>query len=610
VGVVVTLALVIAFASGLVGRGAVVPTTAFAQTAAAGDLRVILHIDATTLGMRVIDVFVRDEADRPVAATNVRLRFTHTEMDMGSTDVVAERVSDDHFQAGGSFFSMAGSWRVEASVLRDGRPPLEVPFDLAIAAPGEASGPLNPFSADTQTLTAGRLLYQANCAICHSANGRGDGPAGVSLSPRPGDFTQHMVPGKHTDGQAFLWVKNGFPGTAMPAWGQRLSDEQIWQLVTYIRTFGRSTAAVSATSLPTAQPSPAAPTTVPEASEPLPPMIFARQGNLWHSDGSGAPPRQLTKLGADHIAEHPALSPDGHRIALIALGPPPITATLPISTSALYIMNADGSDLRALWQPDQGLLALPTWTPDGQSLYVSRSAILSDPTAPVPERLIEIVRVDAATGDRQQVLTDARDPTIARDGKRMAYVHFDKQSAAFSLHVAAPDGSGDREVIGAGAFSDFYAPRFFPDGMRIVVAAIGGPVIDEQGNPVQPSSQSPLQDVLGLFAPTIVEAHGAPWDLWVVNIDGTSLRHLPAVREDNPMAAFSPDGTRIVMMGVGGIYLMDPDGKNLGKIDPLGDHGGLDWAHPAEGAIDLLTIARYRTEPRIVVWQSERDDSS
>jgi mono/diheme cytochrome c family protein len=89
----------------------------------------------------------------------------------------AERVSADHFQADGSFFSMAGSWRVEASISRDEKPSLQVPFDLAIASPGEASGPLNPLSADSQTLTAGRLLYQTNCALCHGASGRGDGPA-------------------------------------------------------------------------------------------------------------------------------------------------------------------------------------------------------------------------------------------------------------------------------------------------------------------------------------------------------------------------------------------------------------------------------------------------
>jgi Tol biopolymer transport system component len=285
----------------------------------------------------------------------------------------------------------------------------------------------------------------------------------------------------------------------------------------------------------------------------------------------------LTNQDADHVAEHPAISPDGSQIAFIVLGPPPITATLPISTSALYVMNADGSALRTLWSPDQGLLALPTWTRDGQSLYISRSAILSDPLAPVTERLLEVVQVDIATGARRQMLVDARDPTISRAGDKLAYLRFNKATAAVALHVAALAGSDDREVIPAGAFSDFFAPRFSPDGQRIVVAAIGGPVVDEQGYPIT-GGRSPLRDLLSLLEPPVAEAHGAPWDLWVVNTDGTGLRRLPLAREDNPMAVFSLDGTQIAMMGAGGMYLLDSDGNNLRKIDPLGAHGGLDWA--------------------------------
>jgi hypothetical protein len=41
---------------------------------------------------------------------------------------------------------------------------------------------------------------------------------------------------------------------------------------------------------------------------------------------------------------------------------------------------------------------------------------------------------------------------------------------------------------------------------------------------------------------------------------------------------FAPDGRQIAMIGAGGIYLMDADGGNFRQIDPLGDHGGLDWA--------------------------------
>ena len=44
-----------------------------------------------------------------------------------------------------------------------------------------------------------------------------------------------------------------------------------------------------------------------------------------------------------------------------------------------------------------------------------------------------------------------------------------------------------------------------------------------------------------------------------------------------PMAAFSPDGAQIAFMGYGGTYLMNADGSNLRRIDPLGEHGGLVW---------------------------------
>ena len=146
-----------------------------------------------------------------------------------------------------------------------------------------------------------------------------------------------------------------------------------------------------------------------------------------------------------------------------------------------------------------------------------------------------------------------------------------------SLNVAAPDGSNSRELIGGKDFQGFYAPRFSPDGKRIVVAAIGGPPTDPQGNPIKASAPSPLDRLLGLFEPPTAEAHGLPWDLWTVNADGTGLRRLTTFYEDLPMAVFSPDGKQLAVMALGGIYLMDADGSRLRRIDQVGDHGGLDW---------------------------------
>jgi hypothetical protein len=69
-----------------------------------------------------------------------------------------------------------------------------------------------------------------------------------------------------------------------------------------------------------------------------------------------------------------------------------------------------------------------------------------------------------------------------------------------------------------------------------------------------------------------------PWDLWVVNVDGTGLRRLTKFYEDLPMAVFTPDGKELIVMAYGGFYRMNADGAKLRRIDPQGDHGGVDWA--------------------------------
>jgi mono/diheme cytochrome c family protein len=567
--IVIAAALILWFA----GRTAPLPDTGIKQIAQIDDLRVTLWIDQDTLGSRMVEVRVTDAAGRPVDLSAVRLHVTMADMDMGAVEADAQQLGRGRYQARGAFFSMAGQWNVTAEIQRTDRPALSATFTLPIAAPGEVGGPLNPLPADRPTRAAGQALYAANCVPCHGASGQGDGPLAAGLNPRPSDLTQHMLAGKHTDGQVFLWIKGGFPNSAMPAWSNRLDDQQIWQIVTYLRSFAQPSAATAA-----AQPTPLEPTAAPEIHEPLPPLVFARQGNLWRSDGRAAPPHQLTHLRADVVAEHPAIAPNGRSIAFIGRAPGPITATLPVSTTTLYLMNADGSGLHPLWQPPRGEVALPAWQPNGKALYAGYSELRSDPQAPVADWLFEIVRVDTTTGERRTVMADAHDPALSRDGGLLAYLHFDRDSAAFSLHVAAPDGTGDREVVASGSFSAFYAPRFSPDSKQIIFAAIGGPVTNEQGYPIRTQSRTPLDTLLGIFAPEVAEAHGAPWDVWVVNTDRTGLRRLPHMREDTPMAIFSPDGRQIVVIGGGGIYQADADGQHLRLIDPLGDHGGLDWA--------------------------------
>ena len=49
----------------------------------------------------------------------------------------------------------------------------------------------------------------------------------------PADLSQHVA--YHPEGQIYLWISSGVEGTAMPAWQGRLTPDQIWDVVNYLR---------------------------------------------------------------------------------------------------------------------------------------------------------------------------------------------------------------------------------------------------------------------------------------------------------------------------------------------------------------------------------------
>lgn len=118
----------------------------------------------------------------------------------------------------------------------------------------------DPVPPDAQSLAIGKDIYTTNCETCHGETGRGDGPTGLRLVPRPADLRIHTAPGVHTDGELFYWVSYGFPNSAMPAWKDLLTEEQRWSAINYARaTFGNTGDATALAPVPsgaTASPSP------------------------------------------------------------------------------------------------------------------------------------------------------------------------------------------------------------------------------------------------------------------------------------------------------------------------------------------------------------------
>ncbi len=96
----------------------------------------------------------------------------------------------------------------------------------------------NPVPPTGESIARGREIYTERCATCHGENGRGDGPLGFGLTPRPADFRVHLAAG-HTDSQLFDFITNGVPGTAMPRFATELSDTDRWNAINYIKaSFG------------------------------------------------------------------------------------------------------------------------------------------------------------------------------------------------------------------------------------------------------------------------------------------------------------------------------------------------------------------------------------
>ena|SRR3990172_2543569 len=98
--------------------------------------------------------------------------------------------------------------------------------------PSEFAGKTNPLGADAAA--AGATAFKVNCEACHGPQGHGDGPAGVALDPAPKNLGElQTIAG---DDYLFWRISTGKEGTSMVAWKGVLTDEQIWQVVSFIRT--------------------------------------------------------------------------------------------------------------------------------------------------------------------------------------------------------------------------------------------------------------------------------------------------------------------------------------------------------------------------------------
>lgn len=92
----------------------------------------------------------------------------------------------------------------------------------------------NPVAVGDASTKAGLVLYTKNCASCHGKAGLGDGVKARSLKDFPGDFSKADFQ-KQSDGDLFYKTKSG--RGEMPKYEGKLTDDDIWNVVNYMRTF-------------------------------------------------------------------------------------------------------------------------------------------------------------------------------------------------------------------------------------------------------------------------------------------------------------------------------------------------------------------------------------
>ena len=103
--------------------------------------------------------------------------------------------------------------------------------------PPEAEALENPVPATEESIALGAQIYAQNCAVCHGANGEGDGPAAAGLPKPPANLHADHVQA-NSDGALFWIITHGKPNSPMPPWDDVLTEEERWHVVNFLRTFG------------------------------------------------------------------------------------------------------------------------------------------------------------------------------------------------------------------------------------------------------------------------------------------------------------------------------------------------------------------------------------
>src|SRR5438477_5865307 len=104
----------------------------------------------------------------------------------------------------------------------------------------------DPLPVTEGNLLRGKQVFLERCVGCHGPKGNGKGPAASFMAPPPADFTSAddaCCGGDTGPGDFYYRILRGWPGTAMENFGERLSVDDIWRVVLFLKTIPNGTLA-------------------------------------------------------------------------------------------------------------------------------------------------------------------------------------------------------------------------------------------------------------------------------------------------------------------------------------------------------------------------------
>lgn len=246
-------------------------------------------------------------------------------------------------------------------------------------------------------------------------------------------------------------------------------------------------------------------------------IAFSYDDGVWVSDATGENRVQLTNDGGFD----PTWSPDGTSIVYRTLGA--------VDDGELWIMNADGSNVRNLVNDPDFSDWGPAWSPDGKSIAFNTNRTGGHG-----------IWVMDGDGSNQRAVTTSHGeyPTWSPDSQSIAY----SGGGYYDIRRVNADGTDDELVIGDAAYE--MGPAWSPDGEWIAFHTQADfDVLEERGM-------------------------GPEMEIHLIHPDGTGDHRITDNHVEDGFAVWSPDGQYLMWVRHGQLVVGRPDGSGVIEIGP------------------------------------------